>query len=1414
MKKIPKGRIQKIGINDNGRKFLSAGLAMNDQVAIIEGAKHFDPEIKAILNIGAEKFGLILFDDRGRYKKYISNSGCAAGTGSFLDQQAIRLGLESSERLSQLAERFTGEVPRIATRCAVFAKTDLIHTQQKGYTLEAICAGLCRGVTQNILEAVTRGLSLPDTVFVCGGIALNQRVIDYLREFTCREIRVLPFPEKTGAFGAARMAFRESSGLREIKVESAEEIIQPLPSRKKYFYSPLKDIPYRIADVPVFESSIREDVEITLYVKPEKGKESPVYLGFDIGSTSTKAVLMTPGRKVVAGLYTRTQGQPIQAVQRIMRAVYKTEQRFGNVFQIRASGTTGAGRKFIHRILCTDCAIDEINAHARSAYHLKPDIDTIIEIGGQDSKFTVISEGRVVFSVLNYVCAAGTGSFLEEQAKRLGVSIEDYSDLAESVSAPLTSDRCTVFMERDLNHLLGLGYSREELLAAALHSVCDNYLTKVAQISKIGKTVTFQGATARNHALVKVFERKLERTIYVSPYCHLTGALGVCLRLCDQNVTLNPGFRYGFDSESIAVSEEVCKGCENHCKITCVRINDEVLRWGYLCGKDQENAKNRGRTRHEPDLFIYRKRIFEEIPDAGHMLRESTDSRGSREPSARIMKPLVRTRENFSNTIGRTDGCLVRFRELHPGTGDGSNENGSIRIGIPNTLYFMDTLPLWKHLLQNLGYQVVLSSSSNESIQKGKQIAASEFCTPICNLCGHVYALSQCCDAVFLPIIMNRRTSEDSKSYCYYSQYIAAIVQNHLQLHCSERILSPVFEASDSFDTLAHRLFDCLPKSPAFRYTHSGIKTELKNSYQWFREKKQSLREMAKDYLKQMRQIGIVFLGRPYLVHDGCMNNRIPEMVADMGIPVLYQDMLETEQDIQGVGQDLLAWNHWYYGDVILRAAEIIAQSERLFPIFLTAFKCSPDSFIIPYFRDIMDRYRKPYVVLQLDEHNSQEGYDTRLEAAIETFRNHIHRTRQIAPVQISLERNMGNKHYLLPNYDPLVYRLMASAFRRHGFHATPIIETEETVRKSLRLNDGQCLPISALVQGIAYTIASYGLKPENTAFFINAFTQLACNLPQYPILIKQLLEQMGNGLEKVSVYLTDYEMLELPKSVILDVYHAYLIGGLLQKMACRIRPRELHKGETEKVLHEAVEELADVIEKGDSKENTFRHVVSCFSGIKRDGSKIHLPKVAIIGDLYVRDNRVFNQNLIQELEEAGAEVVTTPYNFMLRLMSAKHFHNLIVDRRYLRFIFEKVLLNSLYIFDTKYYRMAIPVLNESVPTFTQDFIDRLSTYHLTYRHTGETAQNLLKVFHLLEQYPDIRLFVHVNPVFCCPALVSDSLFKCVEEDTGIHIVSITYDGTQTRHNQIVIPYIHFIEQDFVDSRKKAGVGQVLRPVE
>ncbi len=1014
-------------VGEKGREFFKVGVEVNEQVAVIAGIKSFVPNPGAIVTIGGETFGLILFDRQGHYQKYISNSACAAGTGSFLDQQASRLGLSGSEELSRIGEAYQGDPPRIATRCAVFARTDLVHIQQQGYGLPAIAAGLARGVAQNIYDTLFHGVELLDPVVVAGGVSKNRKVLQYLQEAVGRPLQPLPDGEYIAAIGAALIALEQ---------QKTAEASPPIPVhtlfgrttavRRSYGYAPLSTVKTYVSNFESWKSEVSDEVEIDIYEPLSPGDDTECYLGVDIGSTSTKATLMNREKAVVAGFYTRTAGQPIAAVQKLTRAIAGLEQRFSMHFRILAAGTTGSGRKFIHAITRADYAVDEITAHARAAYHLTPEIDTIIEIGGQDAKFTVLKNGNVTFSVMNYVCAAGTGSFIEEQAKRLGVSLQDYAGLALHASAPLISDRCTVFMERDLNHLLSLGYTREELLAAALHSVRDNYLSKVAHVNKIGNHITFQGATAKNDALVKAFEQKLQKPITVSKFCHLTGAFGVCLKMADDGLLRDSGFRKGLHAEQIVANEYVCEYCKNHCKIKSIDLDGEILGWGYLCGREEHDSGYRKKHSSGFDLLRAHRKVFDVSAAAGVSKRRTEVS------AFRAGFSLARLRNQIQFNLLELRKEIFSFGAVLPRR----RRADLLKIGLPATLTMIEYLPLWELFFTHLGLTPVVTSADPAHVMSGREISGAEYCTPLVEFHGHIRDLMPRVDFIFFPQLFEDATDEKTKSYCYYSHYAVPVVHNIPHLELAEKVIAPVLNMNGSLDELIREIYLGFPEEIRAEAPFERVDGAFRLAWSWFQERKKDLQELFQDQVSATNDISVVLMGRPYLILNDALNKGIPDRLAQMGIQSFDMDMIPVDEQQIDAAQDFVRLNHWHYGNRIIKAAEIVARTKGLFPIYLTAFKCSPDSFILSYFKDIMDYYGKPYLILQLDEHQAGEGYDTRLEAAIETFRNFRGAAKQKNRPGIDLEKSFTDKTYLLPDYDHLSSHLMQAIFNHAGIKA------------------------------------------------------------------------------------------------------------------------------------------------------------------------------------------------------------------------------------------------------------------------------------------------------------------------------------------------------------------------------------------
>lgn len=1315
----------------------------DSRVSLIRGIHRFHPEIRSILYVGGERFGLIQFDENGSYRRSASNSSCAAGTGSFLDQQSKRLSMSGIEEFCAVASTSEGQPPKIASRCAVFAKTDLIHAQQEGHTLAQICDGLCEGLAKNIADTITSGEKISGPVFFAGGVSRNQVVSKHLSNLLGVSFTTDLLSPVYGAIGVALLSIDDTESASDC-ITTIESLFDDGTRTKSYYYDPLA---LKKTQYPSFESAekflfhpvkvrTKNPVEVDIYTPFPQNEFIECFLGIDIGSTSTKAILVENDGTVRAGFYTRTSGRPLDAVCALLESISAAAREKSTRIRIAGAGTTGSGRKFAGKIIGADLIVDEITAHARAAYSLNPDIDTIIEIGGQDAKFTTIRGGTVTFSVMNTVCAAGTGSFIEEQASRLGCALHEIAERSKGMRAPIASDRCTVFMERDINHLLANGYTVDECLASVLHSVRDNYLTKVAVEGAIGNAVCFQGATAKNSMLVAAFEQKLGKPIYVSEYCHLTGALGVALILKETHAGESLFRGLALYENDIPLEHEICELCSNHCKITVARIHNESVAYGFLCGREYTTHSFVDRNKSGFDLLRERIRVT---------------------------------------------------AKKHPA-------EGSVTIGLPFALHMVDEIVLWRSFFERLGARVITSEGYMYALQEGKRLENAEFCAPMAAMHGHVAHIAEKCKTIFFPVYLEGRDSpkDTKRNYCYYTQFSSALGANLAESAYHAKLYSPVIHYGMSSLHQSTQLYrtirEIIPSASIFDvYTaYDKAQEDLAES----RKKISSLYDTHYDPDK----IQIAFIGRPYTVLSPSMNKGVPGIFASLGVKSFFQDMIPyTNDEVKNI-EPLLQAFHWHYASKILEVAEVCATRKGLYPVFITSFKCAPDSFVMEYFKRIMERHGKPYLILQLDEHDSNVGYETRIESALRSFNNHhtgkvLPPSVKRLPVNPHITQSLRGKTILMPNWDNITCRMLCATLIRDGIDARLLEETPELIANAMRRNTGQCIPLSAIAHETAEYITKNNLIPERTAVWM-LDSSISCNIRMYPYFIKSSLETLGEGLEKTDVYIGEITFTDLGPTVAINVYYAYFFGGILRKLACRIRPYEKIKGTTNRVLAQAAELVYSSILSNSNREETSHAIAELFRSIERTGDK--KPKVAIFGDIYTRDNDIMNQNLIGAIEDAGGEVVITSYVEYLRLIASPYFKRWFMEGRYAAVVTGEALRVIINRIDRRMYKIFEDVLEIPYPEFDLDPAEIIRPFHVSSYNTGESLDNLIKVASLAYYNDDLALFVQASPAFCCPSLVTEAMARDIERTTEIPVVPITYDGTGGIKNDIIVPYIKY----------------------
>jgi predicted CoA-substrate-specific enzyme activase len=930
---LPEEDVEGIRVTGSGSQLIAKVLGIyfeNEFRAIAKGMRMFYPEVRTVFEMGGEASKYLRLDPDVTGKHlgildYQTSGECAAGTGSFIDQQATRL-LYSIEQVGPAACAASCAA-RIAGRCSVFAKTDMIHAQQKGYTTDQILRGLCDAVARNYKSSLVKGRAVVPPVAFIGGVAMNEGVRNALREAFKLKDADLIIPEHYAWLGAMGAAMLESEEFRKRSFKRIHQLRQHEATRKNFACTD------RLSMKNVLLLRDRPSPQ-----PPAPSPQPPVdaYLGIDIGSVSTNLVVIDAEGNLLKEIYLRTQGRPIEVVDRGLKEI---EAELAQTLDIRGVGTTGSGRELIGELVGADTVNDEITAHKTGSMHVcnqmgMDPVDTIFEIGGQDSKFIRIDKGVVVDFTMNEACAAGTGSFLEEQAEKLGISIkEEFAKMALASTNPARlGERCTVFMERDVTGLMHKGAEVGDLAAGLAYSVALNYLNRVVRGRKIGKVIFFQGGTAYNDAVAAAFSEILGKQIIVPPHNGVIGAIGMALIARDRMKDSGQPSRFrGYDLGRVnfTTREFVCQACSNFCDMKEFNIEGQRTYWGDKCS---DKFRKRARTDRQPvieDLIEWREKLLEEV-------------------------------------------------QLPPG--------GGVRtVGIPRTMFYYDRFPFWCAYFQELGFDVVVSSPTDRKISMaGEELAIAQPCFPVKVAHGHVQdLLEKCVDYVLLPNTVNVEGPEDGleSHLCPWNQTLPFVVRAVPQLELAHpKFLSPTVHFR-----LGHKHVE---KELAEFARGLGIKPRVNAqavmagfaAQSTFADALQQAGKEAMDRLTETDEPALVLVGRPYNLFDRGVNCDIPRKLRTLyGINVLPMEVLPLdEEDISEVNPNM----YWNSGRRILAAARIVSRNPNLHLVYISNFKCGPDSYIKSF---VDEAAGKPSLVLQFDGHGNDAGYITRCEAYLDS---------------------------------------------------------------------------------------------------------------------------------------------------------------------------------------------------------------------------------------------------------------------------------------------------------------------------------------------------------------------------------------------------------------------------------------------
>ncbi|HUU03272.1 MAG TPA: acyl-CoA dehydratase activase [Myxococcota bacterium] len=1294
----------------------------------IEAVGRRVPEARNIIDVGGGSVTLVQLDESGKFQGYSTNSLCAAGTGSFLDEQAGRMSVSYEE---QKEFEHTDQPPSIAARCAVFAKTDLIHRQQEGYTKAEMWSGLCQGMTRTLFATLLNGKPLQSPTAVIGGVAQNEEVLRWMRATYPELIRVPPVPHLSAAIGAALLA-----------MPPAHPVARPIPIQQAHLEEKGNhDWPLSLekSNYPSFDAQEfyvdADGNEIRVLAWPAGGKVRG-WLGIDIGSTSTKLALVDEQDRIVIDIYRKTGGNPIEATKLLFRAMLTLGEKKDVSFEIMGVGTTGSGRKMVGKVIGADAIINEISAHVSGATRVDPTVDTIFEIGGQDSKYMHVVDGHIRDANMNYVCAAGTGSFVEEQAKKLGYEIEKIGPAVLGIKPPRTSDRCTVFMEQDVAKLVRSGVSPEEAMAGVMVSIVKNYLNKVVgNRHRSSKKIFFQGATARNQGLVAAFERLMGCEIVVSPYCHVMGSYGVAMltraAMAEQAISESSFAGLDLDRRAITIRKETCKLCQNHCSISFADIEgiEESPSWGFMCGRDPDEDKVRVNPRDKP--FRVRTRLW---------------------------------REGGSGVPVPDDAPVV---------------------GIPQSLTTYTYLPLWRRFFNCLGYKILLSGVTNAKIRAlSSKLAGAEFCFPAKVGIGHAASLAtrEGVDFIFVPHMVSETQNQQSTAakFCPYVQAAPAYSRTALDLNGqdSSRVLSPVVDMrlseSRLVDLLARNLTG--PLGRTVKEIHAAFRDALVCQRGFEKNCRQEGRKVIAEAAAKGEKI-VVLAGRPYNSYDSDINLGLPQKLAEHGRTVLPMDFLDLDPNLLG---ERYRNTYWNYGQKILATLRRVARDDNLDVVYLTNFNCGPDSFLLTYAEEIMGD--KPFLALELDEHGADAGYMTRIEAFFDVLRRP--RSRPSSPPQFRPEpTDLKDRTIWVPPMHPLGTALVAAAFRGHGFRAQALPpENKESFELGRTLTRGsECLPTSLTIGAFIKMIRTQEHSGRHAFFMPTA--EGPCRFGQYCSLHRQILDRQG--LEDVAILspssYNSYQGLDEP--VRRSIWKAFLVADVLYKAACKVRPYEVHPGKTDQVVARQLAMLESVMERGRDLYAAVAAAVGRVAAVETSGSP--KPLVGVVGEIYVRCNEFANESVVRSIERFGGEAWLAPMSEWILYTAATQ--SISFRDRSRNFLKKWISdLKNIYIFhvEHKMYAAAGPFLADRHEPDIRDVVDSGSRY-LPIQFEGEALITVGRAIKFADQ--GAAMVVNCAPFGCMPGTLTTALFRKLAPELGIPVVGMFYDGAGNQNERLRI---------------------------
>ncbi len=1181
-------------------KFLNMPF-IQEVVSCKRAVEKYIPQTDVVIELGGEDAKIIYFD---KFIEQRMNGTCAGGTGAFIDQMASLLHTDT-QGLNELAKDYQTIYP-IASRCGVFAKTDIQPLLNEGAAKEDIAVSIFQAVVNQTISGLACGRPIRGNVAFLGG------PLNYLSELRNRFIQTLNLKEneiiipEEAHLLVAKGASLDSLNSHTITVEKLKSKIEVLRISQDTTTNPLKPLFAIDAEYEEFKKRHEADKVNKKNLKEAKGD---VFIGIDVGSTTAKLVLIDRDGNLLYSLYGSNEGNPLDSVIKMLKKLYN---ELPKDVTIRYSGVTGYGEKLIQTALNVDLNEIETIAHYTAAKKFMPNCTSIVDIGGQDMKYIKIKNGVIDNIMLNEACSSGCGSFIETFAKSLNLSISEFVDEALKARRPVDlGSRCTVFMNSKIKQAQKEGYSVGDISSGLSYSVIKNAIQKVMKVRDVktlGDHIVVQGGTFYNDAVLRSFELIVGKNVVRPDIAGLMGAYGAAL-LAEEQYEQNKDMEYTssilkldeLDKLKITTTHTRCGICENHCLLTINKFsNGNKHISGNRC---ERGAGQVTKTNKLPNLVQYKyERIFDYTP-----LEEQFAPRGT--------------------------------------------------IGIPRVLNMYEDYPFWFTFLTKLGFRVVLSEKSNrKTYEKGIESMPSEsVCFPAKLSHGHIISLlNSGIKTIFYPCIPYSR-KEYEKADNHYNcpiviSYSEVLKNNVEELKNPEiKFLNPFlpFDVNNLTKTILE-----LPEFSSYNFTKKEVLEAAKAAEEEYQRAKDDIHRKGEEtvrYIEENNLKGIVLAGRPYHL-DPEVNHGIDTLITSLGLCVLTEDCIANKAEAK---RPIRVVDQWVYHARLYAAAEFVGHHDNLELVQLNSFGCGVDAVTTDQVEEILSSYNKMYTLIKIDEINNLGAVRIRIRSLLASMNKRINTNLEKETlgdygVKKKIFTKDMKKDYtiLIPQMAPIHFELLEAAVRASGYNVVLLKDcTNHTVETGLKyVNNDACYP-SILVTGQMIEALQSGKYDLNKTALIMSQTGGGCRATNYIGFIRKALKDAGfENIPVISFNVVGMEKMpgfKITLPLVERLLKMVVYADLLQKMLTKNRAYEINKGESQKLFDTWMDKCKKLLEKSTMKEfnKSIYEIVEDFEKIELDTS-IKKPKVGIVGEVLIKYHPFGNNYVGQKLEEEGAEII------------------------------------------------------------------------------------------------------------------------------------------------------------------------------